>query len=105
VPANSGGDVLYFTPYRIIASNYHREGKGLKDIKRLETAKTAESEHDALTERRVNAMLYCPSRLPGYSWQRKVAEDGKYPAWAAPVSGLRFMEAAGPLPVLIRVRN
>ena len=105
VPANSGGDVLYFTPYRIIASNYHREGKGLKDLKRLETAKTAEAERDALAERKVNAMLYCPSRLPKDSWQRKAAEDNKYPAWAAPVAGMRFMEAPGPLPVLLKVKN
>jgi hypothetical protein len=105
VPANSGGDVLYFTPYRIIASNYHREGKGLKDIKRLETAKTPEAERDVLTERKVNAMLYCPARLPKDSWQRKVADDGKYPAWAAPVTGMKFMEAPGPLPLLLKVKN
>ena len=105
VPANDGGDILFFTPYRIIASNYHREGKGLKDIKRLETAKTAEAEHDALSDRRVDAMLYCPSRLAKDSWQRRAAEDNKYPAWAVPVTGMRFMEAPGPLPVLLKVKN
>jgi len=28
-PTNIGTEILYFTPYHIIASNYHREGAGI----------------------------------------------------------------------------
>ena len=105
VPADTGGDILFFTPYRIIASNYHREGKGLKDLQRLSTGTTPEAARAVLRERKVDAVFYCPASLPAGSWLRQVAENKKYPAWMAPVAGLSFMETPGALPVLAKVRN
>jgi hypothetical protein len=104
-PADVGGDIVFFTPYRIIASNYHREGKGLKDLNDLESATTPGAAHEVLAKRQAAAMLYCPARLPKNSWLRKTAEDNKFPAWMAPVQGLRFMEKPGPRPVLLKVKN
>ena len=104
-PPDVGGDVLFFTPYRIIASNYHREGAGLKDIRAIEEAKTAKAAQALLAKRGVKAMLYCPDRAPKDGWLHALAIGGGFPAWAAPVTGLRFMEAPGPVPVLAKVRN
>jgi hypothetical protein len=97
--------MLFFTPYRIIASNYHREGPGLKDLNLLETASNPGVAHDVLSRRKAAAMFYCPSRLPKDSWLRQASEAGKYPAWMTPVAGLSFMEKPGPLPVLAKVKN
>jgi putative flippase GtrA len=103
VPADIGGDVLFFTPYRIIASNYHREGAGLRDLKRIETAPTPAAGRAVLKERQVDAMLFCSARYPDNSWLH--ALDKKLPPWLVPVKGLKFMEMPGPVPVLARVKE
>lgn len=74
-----GGDVLFFTPQKIIAGNYHREGQGLKTLQAIETAKSADEAHRLLQERKVSAVLACP------------AIDNKWisekPSWLKPVAG------------------
>lgn len=105
VPADAGGDVLFFTPLRIIASNYHREGAGLKDVRMIETASAPEAVNALLKKRTVNALLYCPGRYPPGSLLRDAAEGKRRPAWLAPVTGLRFMGIPGPVPVLYKVKN
>lgn len=74
-----GGDVLFFTPQKIIAGNYHREGQGLKTLHDIETAKTAEDARNLLDARKITAVLACPaidnkwiSEKP--SWLKPVAE-------------------------------
>ena len=74
-----GGDVLFFTPQKIIAGNYHREGKGLRVLHDIETAKTADDARKLLDARKISAVLACPaidnkwiSEKP--SWLKPVAE-------------------------------
>ncbi|MEZ0224779.1 MAG: GtrA family protein [Alphaproteobacteria bacterium] len=105
VPADAGGDMLFFTPFRIIASNYHREGAGLKDVRAIETTRAPEAVKSLLTKRKVSALLYCPGRYPEGSLLRDAAEGKRRPAWMVPVSGLRFMGIPGPVPVLFRVKG
>lgn len=73
-----GGDVLFFTPQKIIAGNYHREGQGLKTLYDIETAKTADEARKLLDARKISAVLACP------------AVDNKWisekPAWLKPVA-------------------
>lgn len=105
VPADAGGDVLFFTPFRIIASNYHREGKGLRDVRAIEATRAPETVHALLKKRTVKALLYCPGRYPEGSLLRDAAEGKRRPAWMAPISSLRFMGIPGPTPVLFRVKG
>ncbi len=74
-----GGDVLFFTPQKIIAGNYHREGQGLKTLYDIETAKTADDALKLLEARKVETVLACP------------AIDNKWisekPEWLKPVAG------------------
>lgn len=103
-PEDAGGDILFFTPYRIIASNYHREGAGLKDVSLVFKAKTPQEALPVLKARQVSAMLYCPAFQDKTSW---LAEPNakKRPAWMVPVSGLHFMEDPGRKPVLFRLKG
>lgn len=58
---NIGAEILFFTPYRIIASNYHREGAAIRDV--WDTEKTADLAQfrATLTKRQVDALILCPS--------------------------------------------
>jgi putative flippase GtrA len=103
-PGDAGGDVLFFTPYRIIASNYHREGAGLRDISLIFKAKTPQEAAPLLKKRQVGAMLYCPAFQEKTSWL--FAENNqKRPAWMIPVTGLHFMDGPGRTPVLFRLKG
>jgi hypothetical protein len=107
-PANAGGDMQFFTPYGIIASNYHREGQGLKDIYALETAQWGEAALPVLAKRHVRAMLYCPGYYPPEAWLNKIGNETQRPDWLTPAKHLRFFEHPGtyiPKPVLFRVEQ
>jgi hypothetical protein len=116
-PEDAGGDILFFTPYRIIASNYHREGAGLHDMNRIYMARTPEEARPFLAKRPVDAVLYCPG-LWKDGWLEAASADGKKrPRWLVPVNGLHFMDektkekgngkakARGKKPVLFRVEG
>jgi hypothetical protein len=107
VPENAGGDALYFTPYRIIGSNYHREAKGMMDMNALTTAKSAFDAYVVLSKRQVKAMLYCPSGYAMNAWMRTVVEKKHYPQWMTPVEGLKFFdfEEDHPKPMLFRIKT
>jgi hypothetical protein len=107
MPENAGGDALFFSPYRIIASNYHREGQGLQDAHNLSTSKTEAEAYAVLHKRQVQAMLYCPVNYAKNAWLRTVAEGGKYPPWMTPVGGLKFFpfETEVPKPVLFKINT
>ncbi len=104
-PADAGGEIEFFTPYRIIASNYHREGTGLRDLRTIETATSAAQARKTLKERQVSATLFCPSQYPDSSWLHSLSVTQKYPSWLKPVPGLGFMEISGPVPVLAKVKE
>jgi hypothetical protein len=108
LPENAGGDALFFSPYRIIASNYHREGQGLKDMRAITTAKTEKEARDVLVKRKVQALLYCPASEPADSWIHQFPAAKQPPPWLQPVTGLKFFELEdmqSSKPVLYKVRK
>lgn len=101
---DSGGDVIFFTPYSVIAGNYHREGRGMRAIHDITYANTVSEARKMLKERKVGAMMFCPKRYRENSWIRQAYDAGdKYPRWMTPVKGLRFIDLPGPKPQLFKV--
>lgn len=84
VPPGIGGDVLFFTPYRIIAGNYHREGAGLRELDAIARDSRPDATHKRMVERGVGAMLVCPSEQQPGSWMRRL-KSGSYPSWLVPL--------------------
>jgi hypothetical protein len=112
LPENAGGDALYFTPYRIIGSNYHREAAGMKDMHALAGAKNEFDAYVLLSKRQVKAMLYCPTSYAMNSWLQQVTMPHKdrkvhYPQWMTPVGGLKFFdyEEKHPKPLLFKIKT
>lgn len=60
-PTDNGAEILFFTPHHIIASNYHREGPGIRDIWETEKEQSLAAVHAVLTRRKVDAVLLCPT--------------------------------------------
>ena len=79
---DSGSHLLFFTPYRIIASNYHREGDGIRYIWEADKIRDANALHRYFAMRKVDALLYCPSPVTdkkGVLYD--LFKDGKAPSW------------------------
>ena len=93
-----GTEMVFFTPYRIIASNYHREADGLRDLKNLRAAADIDSFHALLKKRKVDTLLVCPVYHP-----RFFKSGEKLPAWLQPVKGLTFYRSGGNMPLLLRL--
>lgn len=93
-----GGDIVFFTPYRIIASNYHREAGGLRDLRDMRQAPDIESFHALLKKRKVDTLLVCPVYHP-----RFFKPGTELPAWLQPVHGMTFYKPEGNKPRLLRV--
>ncbi|HYD19481.1 MAG TPA: hypothetical protein VEF76_13480 [Patescibacteria group bacterium] len=93
-----GGEMLFFTPYRIIASNYHREADGLRDLKAMREAPDLDSFHGLLKKRQVGALLICPVYHPAL-----FPPGAKTPGWLEKIGGLEFYQPAGNKPELYRV--
>lgn len=68
---NSG--MSFFTPYRYIAGNYHREGKAIQVKDTIFDSPDIESIRPLLKERGVNALLICPTVQP--SWVNEYFGD------------------------------
>ncbi len=82
VPTDLGGEMLFFTPHRIVASNYHREGTGIKYA--WETEKIAEPAilRRKLAERKIEAILFCPDAVtPKDSLLLALQRSDKRPPW------------------------
>ncbi|MEZ0259836.1 MAG: GtrA family protein [Alphaproteobacteria bacterium] len=106
VHQDSGGDVIFFTPYSVIAGNYHREGRGMQSMYDIAYAKTPDTARKLMEEREVGAMLICSTRFEANSWIRQAYDAGdKYPRWMTPVKGMRFMDMPGPKPQLFKVKK
>jgi len=101
---DEGGEMQFFTPYHIIGSNYHREGKGLHDLERIWSSETPADAKPVLDERKVDTLLYCPGLFPENSWLHATGE-GKLPPWVEPVEGLQFLKMPGPKPLLLRMEH
>lgn len=104
VPEDIGGEMQFFTPYRIVASNYHREHSGLRDMARIRDAKTADTAKEIIDARKIDALLYCPAGQKAGSFLSSL-DHTKPPGWLTPVSGLEFFDVPGAKPLLFTVRR
>lgn len=103
LPANVGGDVAFFTPYRIIAGNYHREGQGMSDWRDIMQQKTPAAARPLLKKRDVKGLIVCAEQYSEDSWLRQL--DKKYPSWLKPVTGMPAIKMADDtLPVIFKVK-
>ena len=86
-PTDLGGEMLFWTPHRIVASNYHREGKGIRYAWQSLEVTTPQDLRRYLAARKVDALLICPdSRLPKNSLLLGLqAGTRKPPNWLKPV--------------------
>lgn len=60
-PTDLGAEILFFTPHRIVASNYHREGAGIQYVWESENLETAAQLRRYLAQRSMDTLLICPS--------------------------------------------
>jgi len=98
-PPEVSGDILFFTPYRIIAGVYHREGKGLHDVADIAVQENAAAAKTLLKKRGVDAVLACPASEKTESWLHSL-DAAHHPKWLTPVTGFKFMDTPGPRPQL-----
>jgi hypothetical protein len=83
-PTNLGGDILFFTPYRIVASNYHREGKALRYHWGAQYVNDTAQLPVYFAPRQVDTLLLCPTSnaSPKSALQRIYANPALAPeAW------------------------
>lgn len=87
-PADFGAEILFFTPYRIIASNYHREGEGLRYLWDAQRITEAGAMRQHLVQRQVQAIFFCPDRstAPDSLLRRWWHHKEPLPAWATRVA-------------------
>lgn len=64
LPTDLGTEMLLFTPHRIVASNYHREGAGIAYVWGADTISDEAALRAHLKQRDVGALLLCPSVKP-----------------------------------------
>lgn len=98
------GQMLFFTPYRIIAGNYHREGEGMRALAGIIHAKDAVSARPLLGARKVGALLLCaPATYPAQSWLHHLTAEA-HPAWLTPAGKFTFPADSGAHPALFVVK-
>jgi hypothetical protein len=82
-----GAEILFFTPYRIIASNYHREGKGIQYVWEAGAIKNWDELYHYFAERHVDVVMYCPSPVaPEDGVLQKLFRGEKPPRWMKPIA-------------------
>jgi hypothetical protein len=86
-PTNIGTEILYFTPYHIVASNYHREGAGIAYVWNAVQLKSLSELRHYLGKRKVTALLLCPDSSTSQSSVLLQLYHGglKPPRWLRPV--------------------
>lgn len=86
ISTNLGAEALFFTPHRIIASNYHREGKGIQYIWEADKIVPLPTLREYLASRKVDALFICPAKTsPSLSALQRLQRGAKPPAWLIPV--------------------
>ncbi len=86
-PTDLGTEILFFTPHRIIASNYHREGAAIKYVWDTNKISNVNALRTHLAKRKVDAMLICPMiEFTKDSLVQKYALGAALPAWLEPVT-------------------
>ena len=85
-PSDLGAEILFFTPHRIVASNYHREGAGLEFIWESNRITDSAALRAHLAMRTVGAVLACPTlEQPKDSVIAGIVAGTTPPDWLTPV--------------------
>jgi putative flippase GtrA len=100
VSADAGGDALFFSPYSIIASNFHREGPALKELDDIAAMKTAAEARPMLAKRKVSALLVCPDDYAKTSWLHGLGATKTLPGWLKPAGEVRLFYPPDGIPPL-----
>lgn len=81
-PTDLGAEILFWTPHRIIASNYHREGDAIAYVWDADHITNLNELHRYLQKRNVEALLICPTvgTPPASALQQLLSADHP-PAW------------------------
>jgi len=61
---NYGGEMLFWTPHRIVASNYHREGTGIEYLWEAQKITDLKKLRAYFAQRHIDALMLCPSPEP-----------------------------------------
>ncbi len=86
-PTNLGAEILFFTPYRILASNYHREGESIRYVWNAQRIPESDKLQRYFARRQVDALLLCPdSRSTKKSQLTRWWKGDATPAWLEPVT-------------------
>ncbi len=114
LPTDLGTEILFFTPYRIVASNYHREGTGVKYVWDAEKITREHTLRTTLAARHIDTLLLCPNIEPVEGNLFGAYIDGKkLPAWLDKIpyplpqpAAESAKDAAGKTPpLLLQVRH
>ena len=81
VATNLAPAMQFFTPYRTVAGNYHREGEGLKFVFHAFAEPDIEAFHAMLRARKVNYLVFCDHETPPGSAMHQIALKGQRPGW------------------------
>lgn len=82
-----GPELVWRTPYRVVATPHHRAGRAIEDSVTVLTGTDAEAAHRVLLRRQVALLLVCtapPEPPPAGSVAAAVAA-GQAPAWLRPI--------------------
>lgn len=108
---NYGGEMLFWTPHRIIASNYHREGAGIKYVWESADITDLKKLRRYLAERQVDVLMLCPYAEPPKDSILQALQQGKTPpAWLTRVAfqtqgkDVQDQPVAGAKPAIFLVR-
>lgn len=86
-PTNLGAEILFHTPYHIIASNYHREGEAIRYVWHATRIPDEAALKAYLAERKVTALLLCPDgRAPTNSLLMRLHAGTRAFSWLHPVA-------------------
>ncbi|MEZ0259928.1 MAG: hypothetical protein ACAH80_02905 [Alphaproteobacteria bacterium] len=99
-PADVAGDIIFFTPYRVIAGEYMREGKDMERLRAIVAEPKADQARALLKENNAELVFFCPAQAPKGSWLA-----GPRPAWLKPVEGMSFTVKKGTMPQLYAVQK
>lgn len=99
-PSDVAGDIIFFTPYRVIAGEYMREGRDMDRLRALAAETKPDQARQLLKENNADLVFFCPAQAPKGSWLA-----GPRPAWLKPIDGLSFTVTKGTMPLLYAVQK
>lgn len=84
-PTDTAPEMLFFTPHRVIASNYHREGAGLQEVMQAQGSNKLADLQRVVKQRRADVVIICPDHSAGADAAIHRLHDGRLKApWLVP---------------------